>query len=158
MLFRSHIVAGTTFTSNFLLLSESSYFDIATRAKPLLHLWSLGIEEQFYIAWPITLIIVHWLRLNRLVTVFLLLIAALLINLFTSNLSEAAKFYSPLSRAWELLFGAMIACISTIDSFNYTPASIHRSTLVQVFNKYKTGIKNTTSVVGLFLKIGRAHV
>lgn len=47
-----HALAGLLFVSNFQLLSESGYFDTASELKPLLHLWSLGIEEQFYILWP----------------------------------------------------------------------------------------------------------
>ena len=47
-----HIAAASIFTSNFRLLSESGYFDLAAEVKPLLHLWSLSIEEQFYLFWP----------------------------------------------------------------------------------------------------------
>jgi peptidoglycan/LPS O-acetylase OafA/YrhL len=52
-----HITAGLTFVSNLVLLSESGYFDSASTSKILLHLWSLGIEEQFYIAWPIFILL-----------------------------------------------------------------------------------------------------
>ena len=48
-----HVIAGLAFASNFVLWSESGYFDRAAELKPLLHLWSLGVEEQFYIVWPI---------------------------------------------------------------------------------------------------------
>ena len=47
-----HIAAGAFFVSNFTLWNESGYFDIAASQKVLLHLWSLAIEEQFYIVWP----------------------------------------------------------------------------------------------------------
>ena len=47
-----HISTGTIFLSNFLLLNEIGYFDTISESKPLLHLWSLSIEEQFYIIWP----------------------------------------------------------------------------------------------------------
>ena len=47
-----HILGGAGFLANFLLWNESGYFDNAALTKPLLHLWSLGIEEQFYIVWP----------------------------------------------------------------------------------------------------------
>jgi peptidoglycan/LPS O-acetylase OafA/YrhL len=47
-----NIVASTLFSANFMLLSEVGYFDISAHLKPLLHFWSLGIEEQFYLAWP----------------------------------------------------------------------------------------------------------
>ncbi|WP_397599612.1 acyltransferase family protein [Silvanigrella sp.] len=48
-----HIFAGASFVSNFILWNESGYFDDVAWSKPLLHLWSLGIEEQFYIMWPL---------------------------------------------------------------------------------------------------------
>jgi len=47
-----HVAAGTGFVSNYILWNEAGYFDNSVETKPLLHLWSLGIEEQFYIAWP----------------------------------------------------------------------------------------------------------
>lgn len=48
-----HLAAGAGFVSNLVLWSESGYFDNAADTKPLLHLWSLGVEEQFYIIWPL---------------------------------------------------------------------------------------------------------
>ena len=48
-------LASAFFGANFVLLSESGYFDLAAHLKPLLHLWSLGIEEQFYLVWPLAL-------------------------------------------------------------------------------------------------------
>src|SRR5688572_7338165 len=52
-----HVAAGAAFASNFVLWRESSYFDTAVELKPLLHLWSLGIEEQFYLVWPLLLVL-----------------------------------------------------------------------------------------------------
>jgi peptidoglycan/LPS O-acetylase OafA/YrhL len=51
--FGSHLAGGAGFISNLILWNESDYFDNAAETKPLLHLWSLGIEEQFYIIWPL---------------------------------------------------------------------------------------------------------
>ena len=62
-----HIVGGAGFVSNFLFWNEAGYFDNASEAKPLLHLWSLGIEEQFYIIWPLLLWFVWKLRSNLLI-------------------------------------------------------------------------------------------
>src|SRR5690606_22251751 len=50
-----HIASGALFVSNYALLFESGYFDHSADTKPLLHLWSLAIEEQFYIFWPLLL-------------------------------------------------------------------------------------------------------
>jgi peptidoglycan/LPS O-acetylase OafA/YrhL len=52
-----HIFSGMTFMSNIILYREAGYFDIASENKPLLHLWSLGVEEQFYFIWPLFLFI-----------------------------------------------------------------------------------------------------
>ena len=61
-----HVAGGAGFVSNLLLWSEADYFDTASAAKPLLHLWSLGIEEQFYIFWPIMLWGAHSLGVRRM--------------------------------------------------------------------------------------------
>ena len=103
-----HIVGGATFTSNVLLWRESGYFDAAVGSKPLLHLWSLGIEEQFYIVWPAILVVV-W-RLGRRGVAFATL--ALLLGSFALNIGNTqtppATFYLLPTRFWELLLGAAL--------------------------------------------------
>lgn len=104
-----HIAGGAGFISNFVLWNESGYFDAAAETKPLLHLWSLGIEEQFYIAWPLTLWIAHRFKGGILRTITVLGIASLAACLVISQVNQTAAFYSPLTRAWELLAGAALA-------------------------------------------------
>ena len=104
-----HVFFGAGFLSNIVLWSESGYFDSAAIYKPLLHLWSLGIEEQFYILWPAFL----WLAL-RLKTRVARLLAVLFLASFTINVALSitnisADFYLPVSRFWELLAGAGLA-------------------------------------------------
>jgi peptidoglycan/LPS O-acetylase OafA/YrhL len=103
-----HILGGSTFISNFILWQESGYFDLASTSKPLLHLWSLGIEEQFYIFFPLFLFILN--RLKIPVTLSLILCAALSfgVNIYLVRTAPTADFYSPLSRVWELLLGATL--------------------------------------------------
>lgn len=61
-----HVAGGASFVANFVLWGESGYFDNAAETKPLLHLWSLGIEEQFYIVFPIILWATYRYRINLL--------------------------------------------------------------------------------------------
>ncbi|MGV0909386.1 acyltransferase family protein [Martelella sp. FOR1707] len=107
-----HIVAAASFCVNLVLWNESGYFDNAAETKPLLHLWSLGVEEQFYIIWPILL----WLtfRRNRSVATMTAIIfaASFILNIAQSVSNSTADFYSPLTRFWELLAGAVIAIVS----------------------------------------------
>jgi peptidoglycan/LPS O-acetylase OafA/YrhL len=103
-----HVAAGAGFVANLLLWSEAGYFDNASANKPLLHLWSLGIEEQFYLAWPLLLWLLWRLRRIR-IAIGLLLCASLALGLWLTRSDPVAAFYSPCSRFWELAAGALLA-------------------------------------------------
>lgn len=107
-----HIAAGAGFVSNLVLWNEAGYFDKASYTKPLLHLWSLGIEEQFYIFWPLLLGLVWKYRLNFLAITILIAAASFAVNVFTVSSDQVADFYSPLSRFWELMIGGMLAYLT----------------------------------------------
>ncbi|MEW7849678.1 acyltransferase family protein [Massilia aurea] len=107
-----HMVGGASFLSNVFLWFEVGYFDTAAETKPLLHLWSLGIEEQFYIFWPILLALAFRFRASVFWLTVTLLVASLLVNVGGIKTFPSATFYSIASRAWELLIGALLACLS----------------------------------------------
>jgi peptidoglycan/LPS O-acetylase OafA/YrhL len=98
---------GAAFFSNLVALNETSYFDLAAGEKPLLHLWSLGIEEQFYILWPVLLLLAFSRRKSLLILAATLLVASFVWNV--SIAGSAADFFLPFTRAWELMAGAVIA-------------------------------------------------
>lgn len=105
-----HVMAGAAFLSNFELWNESSYFDLAADLKPLLHLWSLGIEEQFYLAWPIVLAVAARWRRGPLVATLVVGATSLVVALMMVQSDPTGAFYAPWARFWELLAGAVIAC------------------------------------------------
>lgn len=104
-----HIASGAGFISNIVLWQESGYFETAAETKPLLHLWSLGIEEQFYIVWPLLLCLGWKLRLNVLWLIIVLMALSFGLNWFGVSRDATATFYAPYTRAWELLIGAALA-------------------------------------------------
>ncbi|QOY94046.1 acyltransferase [Massilia sp. UMI-21] len=110
-----HVVGGAGFAANFFYWAQVGYFDTAADTKPLLHLWSLGIEEQFYILWPVILLLAWRLRarwrVNLLVVAGVLALASFALNVAGIAAHPSATFYSPASRAWELLLGAGLACL-----------------------------------------------
>ena len=104
-----HVFFGAGFLSNIVLWSESGYFDSAATYKPLLHLWSLGIEEQFYIFWPALLWVVFRMKAKVARLLAVLFLASFAINVELSITNIADDFYLPVSRFWELLAGAALA-------------------------------------------------
>jgi peptidoglycan/LPS O-acetylase OafA/YrhL len=130
-----HILAGGGFVSNLVLWFESGYFDSSASTKPLLHLWSLGVEEQFYIAWPLILWLVFTRRLKFLAITAIIFIASMAVNLGTIHSNPTAAFYSPLSRFWELMSGGVAAYLQ-----------LHRPTWSQVQQR-------AAAIVGALLMI-----
>ena len=106
-----HIRAGVLFVSNFALWSEAGYFDGAADTKPLQHLWSLGVEEQFYLAWPLLLWLAWRWRIRPLWLTAVLLVGSLAFNLISIRTDLVSTFFSPLTRFWQLLAGALLACL-----------------------------------------------
>jgi peptidoglycan/LPS O-acetylase OafA/YrhL len=104
-----HMAAGAGFVSNLALWSEAGYFDNAGEVKPLLHLWSLGIEEQFYLFWPL-LLVWGWRRKLNLFSIALLVAGvSFYLNLRGVHRHPVNTFYLPHTRFWELLCGALLA-------------------------------------------------
>jgi|TARA_R110002124_G_scaffold205760_2_gene372292 peptidoglycan/LPS O-acetylase OafA/YrhL len=118
--FGKSLVATPLFVSNHLFLSEASYFDMSGRVKPLLHTWSLAVEEQFYVLFPIYLLLL-WRFAKK--WIMPLTLFALLLSLgvsewgVTTNREETAFYVLP-TRAWELAIGSMLAfnCLPQIKN------------------------------------------
>ena len=104
-----HVAAGTLFIQNIVFWKESGYFDTAASLKPLLHLWSLAVEEQFYIFFPPILLLI-WKRKWPLAAIMgILLVVSLAGNLWASTHAGSADFFLTPYRAWEFLGGSLLA-------------------------------------------------
>ena len=117
-----HVAGAAAFVSNFILWGEAGYFDTASDTKPLLHLWSLGIEEQFYLLWPL-LLYGRWPRRAGLGRVLLLVfVLSFSLGVWQVRSDAVGPFYSPLTRFWELACGGLLAYASL--SRSHLPAVV----------------------------------
>ncbi len=107
--FAASVVSVCLFVSNFLFWHQSGYFDTSGALKPLLHTWSLAVEEQFYIVFPILLLLL--IRFARRRITLIMIVGALLslaLSEYLARTHPAINFYWAPSRAWELLAGALM--------------------------------------------------
>ncbi len=112
-----HVAGGTVFISNILFWQESGYFDANAIDKPLLHLWSLGVEEQFYIIWPICVVLFIRHKRSLLALILSIIAVSFVANIYCAKTDPSADFYLPMSRFWELLLGAFLAYSQAFQSF-----------------------------------------
>ena len=133
--------AGAGFVSNFVLWQESSYFDVAASLKPLLHLWSLGVEEQFYFVWPLILVITSRWRRGPIIGTLVIGSISFAIAIYTVRLDRTAAFFAPWTRFWELLAGATLACVERDTVFE---------TALQWLES-RSAVRNLQAIVGLVM-------
>lgn len=104
-----HMAAGAAFVQNFAIWKEAGYFDTATELKPLMHLWSLAVEEQFYLLYPIIVWMAWRLGISVLAVVFTCALFSFGINITEAGDETVKAFFVPQTRFWELLAGALLA-------------------------------------------------
>lgn len=136
-----HVAAGTGFISNFILWNEAGYFDSSSESKPLLHLWSLGVEEQFYIIWPFLLWLAWKTKINLLFTMIIGFFISFYLNMAGVEQDSIGTFYSPTTRFWELLSGAILAWLTLHQKKSDTNLAFERG-LYKLLGREKSEIKN----------------
>ena len=142
--FSQSLIAVSTFVSNIYFRNTSGYFEPLAAEKPLLHTWSLGVEEQYYVVFPIVVVLCWRLGRKRLAWI----VAAVAISSFGlsqwwSRHDPVANFYLAPARAWELLLGCLVA----FASFD---VPLHRR-LAQWQNDLLAGLGLTLIVGSVFL-------
>jgi peptidoglycan/LPS O-acetylase OafA/YrhL len=108
-----HIAGAAGFFVNFLFARETGYFAPEAAANPLLHLWSLGVEEQFYLVWPLAIWLAVRCRVKFLPVAVFLAVFSFCWNTHRPETAAAAAatFFLPQNRLWELLLGAIAAAL-----------------------------------------------
>jgi len=142
-----HAAAGAAFVSNLALWAQSGYFAAASESKPLLHLWSLGVEEQFYIVWPLTLAFLYWKTARPWLLVMAIALASFALNVYLVHVRPEAAFYCPGTRLWELLIGGLLAC--RVESIASSAADSQTASWQPV--PWARAVWNIASVSGLVL-------
>jgi len=118
-----HMIGGAAFWANVQTYFESGYFDALTTNKPLLHLWSLGVEEQFYIVFP-ALLVLLWRHGNATRVLAAIGAVSFFLNIVTFENHSSFSFYLPIPRFWEFIAGGLIARLPYIDFKSTIPARL----------------------------------
>ncbi|MDR6207800.1 acyltransferase family protein [Paraburkholderia graminis] len=157
-------VAGAAFVANLMFWNETGYFSPAAITKPLLHLWSLGVEEQFYIVWPLVLACIHSKQKTLSRVAILVAASSFFVNVLTAQDFPNAAFYSPLSRFWELMSGCFLAtsfrkfqvAAQPVRSIiSVTGAALILAAALGAFGTYPfPGIIAAAPVIGAFMLLG----
>jgi peptidoglycan/LPS O-acetylase OafA/YrhL len=106
------ITWSTLFLANGFFVKNGNYFDPTTEVSPMLHLWSLGVEEQFYFAWPVLMMLAFRRGQTRAV-LLAVMVSSLAISLWGGWHAIARYFFQPGARAWELAAGGLLAVSAT---------------------------------------------
>jgi peptidoglycan/LPS O-acetylase OafA/YrhL len=148
-----HIAASAGFIQNIILWKEAGYFDVDSELKPLMHLWSLGVEEQFYLIYPLLIYIIWRLRINILATIIILLLLSFGLNVIDIEKNSVRTFFMLPTRFWELLMGSLLAYICLFNQewtknflFRWLPISMKQDKI----------LNNALSIIGLLLILASA--
>ncbi len=124
------LAAAMTFSSNFFFYVETDYFNAFTNVNPLLHTWSLAVEEQYYLLYPLILLALS--RISRR-AVFLglvgILVSSFAMAVITTTSNPQLSFYATHTRAWELMAGSLLAFGTTSGPLLAATCRFHQQSL-----------------------------
>ncbi|WP_434629700.1 acyltransferase family protein [Chromobacterium sp. CV08] len=154
-----HISAGAGFVQNIVLWKEAGYFDNASELKPLVHLWSLAVEEQFYLIFPALMWLVWRFGLNALTVVLIIFLFSFEQSVHDTKFDIVKAYFLPQTRFWELLAGSILAYIQLFKYDGFIGRVKYIVFHPLVFNKppaierRRHVLNNILSIVGFFLAL-----
>lgn len=105
--YAKNLSASLLFSGNIFNFFQSGYFDITSSAKPLLHLWSLGVEEQFYLLFPLLALLLRKNKKVETLAFAAIALVSLVLYAYYSEVNSSISFFLPHCRLWELLIGSL---------------------------------------------------
>lgn len=157
-LLSKHSFGGSVFYTNFFLAKESGYFDASAHEKPLMHLWSLAIEEQFYIVWPLLLYVAYTKGFRNTVLCASLISLSFIFSIKLMHKSPVKAFYFSWLRSWELISGGLLASFTlehTISNKFKGFIDLKLNRLIYINNKfYQSNIlRDICSILGFLINV-----
>ncbi len=146
-----HMAAGAVFVQNLVLWRESGYFDTASELKPLLHLWSLAIEEQFYLIYPLAIWLLWRTGTNVLVALILVGLLSFGVNLRSLADDPVGGFFLPHARFWELMVGGIGAYVAAAGRQRPRAKGDVAPGIGLACHRYAGSLKNCVAWMGLLL-------
>ncbi len=123
--FGKYLAASAVAVTNITAKRDADYFAAGALDVPLLHYWSLAVEEQFYLVYPATLLIIgRWAGRRRSLALTVLACASLIVCIWASAQRPLANFYLAPTRGWELLLGAVVALSARRGGWRPLPAEL----------------------------------
>lgn len=150
-----HIATGAGFIQNFALWFEDGYFNTASELKPLMHLWSLAVEEQFYIVYPVLIWLLWRARLNLMISIFAIALVSFALNVTTISTDSVRVFFSPQYRFWELMAGCILSYIQVFPQ-SRTAAFLRACREHAPVRLQGARLNDVASLAGLFLILATA--
>jgi len=143
-----HIAGGAIFIENLLYFNEVGYFDTDAYTKPLLNLWSLGIEEQFYVLWPLILWLCWKKNVNLLLCISALTFISFGLNIYETTNQNKGLYYLPHTRFWELGVGAILAYLK---NQKFIKENVRNGNLFYQYRIKSEKYNNLISLIGIAL-------
>ncbi|ABD05013.1 Acyltransferase 3 [Rhodopseudomonas palustris HaA2] len=142
---------GAAFLSNLALLHGAGYFETSSELDPLLHLWSLGVEEQFYLLWPPVIVLAwRWPR-GALIAALTILLASFAANIALTPVNPLAAFYLPVTRFWELMTGCVLALAANAGPGRDITSIAALGVVRRLFERHAAAIRAACAWLGLGL-------